>query len=624
MAVARLPRRRGRHVATVVDQPLSTPEKEATEAESDDATFAAERLAQNLARLGFAVWIGVVTHALHIAAFVATASATEGPAHVAWRRAVLALHAITLAFDLALAAALRLGARAASVIRRAPLAFALAYLALGAGLAGADQAITNDISPWMLVVIGVSLLLRLETRAAMGALSLGYALFLGWQHAGQSDARVLLSNSVKGLSIGALGLGLTIAFGRAQRREYDQRRIIERQRAGLEDALADATRAAAEAERANRDKTSFLAVMAHEIRTPMTGVLGVTDLLAKTHLDANQRQLLGTVQEAGRSLVALINDLLDISKAEAGRFAVDWVAADVSRELDAVAQLFEPKARSKGLALSIEWTSAPPPPLLCDPLRLRQMVSNLVGNAVRATSRGAVTVRADAALTDDRYELSVAIADTGPGIAPDVLAQLFTPYVQGDKRAAQGGSGLGLVISRQIAEAMGGHIDAESALGRGSTFTLRLSLRAATEAERARVTLSSAPPPSAHVGAVLVADDNAINRLVLREMLRQLGLEVELVGDGAGALAMLDARRFDAVLTDLQMPGIDGVELLRRVRAREAGAERVPMLVISAAVTEAERAKCFDAGADAVLLKPIRIKDLSAALAPFVSLSSTE
>ena len=587
----------------------------------DDALFEAERLRLNLSRLRLGILLGLVTHPAHVVAFLASRPTVEVAAVAGWRNGILLAHALMAGFDLVVAALLWGSARAPRLARPLPTAFFVAYVALGAVLTSLDQAVTSDISPWLLITFAVTAFFRLSPRPALAALLGGYGLYLAGQWTMQPDAALRLSNSVKGLSITVMAFGLSLAFGRHQRREFDQRRIIERQRAELEVALAAATQAAAEADRANRAKSTFLATVSHEIRTPMTGVLGVTDLLARTRLDASQRQLVRTVQDSGQTLMALVDDLLDLSKAEAGQLRLETVPVDVAGEVERVARLFEPRAQAKGLALEVRWLSPRPPLLLGDPLRLRQVLSNLVGNALKFTAVGRVELRCHAELSGDRSALRLEVVDTGAGIAPEVLAHLFTPYAQADASVARahGGTGLGLAISRQLAEAMGGRLEAESALGEGSTFRLSVALSPAPPRGLVSVSQPPLPLPRTHVGRVLLADDNSVNQLVLRAMLKKLGLEVEVVGDGAKALARLDAERFDLLLTDFQMPEMDGLELVRRLRAKDGGGPRLPAVVLSGGLSEEERLACVEAGADALLLKPVRLDALAEALAPFLS-----
>ena len=591
----------------------------------EEAAFAAERLSLNLARLWIAVWLAMATHLAHVVVFAWSRSAADARLVAAWRSAIIASHGAMTLFDAAAMFILWRTAKTRRAPRYLPTTFFVAYLALGAVLASADQAVTPDISPWLVVTLGMCILVRINAPATMAALAANYGLFLAGQWLMQPDTHIRLSNSVKGLSVFAVGLGLAAILGTHQRREFVQRRLIERQRAELEEALAKATRAAAEADEANRAKSSFLATITHEIRTPMTGVLSVTELLTQTPLDADQRQLVQTLLDAGEVLVTLINDLLDLSKVEAGRLRVESVPLDLAHEVECVARLFEPRARAKGLSVEVSWTSPPPPIVRGDPMRIRQVLGNLVGNAIKFTERGVVTLRCRCERRDERQAVTLEVVDTGTGIAPDVLSRLFTPYVQADASTAKtyGGTGLGLAISRELAELMGGSVEVESVLEQGSTFRLTLDLPEARPADVPIVEArrSTHPPPAHRTGRVLVADDNVVNQLVLREMLRRLELDVELVGDGAEALERLAHQSVDVVLTDLQMPGVSGLDLLRRIRANDREGARLPVVILSAGVADHEREECLAAGADAVLEKPVKLGELEAALAPFLRVS---
>ncbi len=596
--------------------------------------FEGERLASNLARLRAVAWIALIIHGVHVVAFLAWRSAVAGTE--TWRSVTIAMHIAMVPFNLAGVWLLWRSPPSSPTLRRLPFAYGLAYPTFGALAAGADQLVTTNISPWIMTTFATVLLSRLrsvETFATMGS---AFALYLAGQWAMLPSAALRASNGLAGLATFVLALGFAYIFERQERREFDQRRLIERQRAELSAALDEARRATASAEMANRAKSAFLATVSHEIRTPMNGVLGVTELLAQTPLDGDQRQLIETVQESGALLVALINDLLDLSKAEAGRLQLESRPFELAHEVEHVARLFAPQARARGLSLEVVWETSAPPALTGDALRVRQVLSNLVGNAVKFTSRGGVTLRCASRSDGGAQRVSLTVEDTGRGIPAASLARLFAPYVQADDDAARalGGTGLGLAISRQLAQAMGGDVTGESVVGRGSAFRVDVVMPEAP-AERGHELAqrdaprdpNAAPPVSARpsarrarpqqsAGRVLVAEDNVVNQLVLREMLRRLGVEVVLVGDGAAALERLSGSDFDAVLTDMQMPGLSGLELLRGLRERRGDA--LPVVVLSGGVSEAERKACIEVGANAVLSKPVRLDDLEAALSPFL------
>ena len=512
-----------------------------------EAAFKAERLAQNLSRLRVALIFGVVGHLIHVVGF---SLSQVHPASGPWRAQVVGAHAVMTVLCVAglLWARSRVPGSAPHPggVRGLPLAFIVSYLVLGAWLAGVDQRVTSDIAPWFTVVFGGMLLVRLGFVPSMVTLALGLALFVAGQWEFQADHQVFLSNAAKGLSISAVGLLLSTVLGRQQRREFGQRQLIEHQHAELQRALEGARHAAVVADEANRAKSKFLATMSHEIRTPMTGVLGVADLLASTSLDAHQRQLLTTLQESGTSLVSLINDLLDVSKAEAGRLVLDSQPFDVAQEVDAVIRLFAPRARLQGVSLATHWLGPPSPPVQGDALRLRQVLTNLVSNALKFTPQGSVELRCQATAEEREISLRLEVVDTGAGMGPEMLARLFTPYTQAS--SAYGGTGLGLVISRQIAEAMGGRLEVESVEGQGSTFRLQVRLPRAVMAAPV-VVAPQALKRRASGAQVLIADDNKVNQLVLGEMCRKLGFTVTVADDGSNALALLEQQGFAAVLT---------------------------------------------------------------------------
>jgi len=373
--------------------------------------------------------------------------------------------------------------------------------------------------------------------------------------------------------------------------------IDEKKRSEL--ALVEAERAA---QAANEAKAQFLANMSHEIRTPMNGVLGVMHLLKRQALPGDANQLLGEALACGRMLSTLLDDVIDFSRIEAGRLDVIREAVDPSALATSVARLLRAQAEHKGLELRVE---APDVGLiLTDPSRLRQALFNLVGNAVKFTLAGSVTLRVRR-LDDEDGAPRVAfdVIDTGVGIAAEAQDRLFERFQQADASTTRrfGGSGLGLAITRRLAEMMGGEVGFTSREGAGSTFVLTI---AAPPAER-----RAADPALADNLLdglrILVVEDNATNRMVARRILEQLGAAIETADDG---LAGVDAARhgaFDLILMDVQMPGIDGLEAARRIRALPGPAARVPIIALTANVMSHQRASYLAAGMDGVAAKPI-------------------
>ncbi|MEN6449499.1 MAG: ATP-binding protein, partial [Thermoguttaceae bacterium] len=381
--------------------------------------------------------------------------------------------------------------------------------------------------------------------------------------------------------------------------------------------LEDELRAAKEAaEGANEAKSRFLANMSHEIRTPMTAILGYTDLLAEPGVgETNRNNFLAIVRRNGEHLLALINDILDLSKIEAGKLSVQPRRCNLMRLVADVTALVRPRAEQRGLELTVECQGELPETIVTDDARLRQALVNLVGNAVKFTELGGVRL-AIAFLPQwrgQRPAIQFEVIDTGIGIRPEVLSQLFQPFVQGDSSVSRkfGGTGLGLAISRHIVEMLGGELTATSAWGRGSTFTLRLpagDLRGVamvpTPSDRSEEAARSEQVPAAPLAGVriLLAEDGYDNRELIRIMLQAAGAAVETVENGQEAVAWAEAERFDVVLMDMNMPVLDGYEATRILREHGYGR---PILALTASALANDIDRCLHAGCDEHLTKPI-------------------
>ncbi|ADG09275.1 hybrid sensor histidine kinase/response regulator [Caulobacter segnis] len=367
----------------------------------------------------------------------------------------------------------------------------------------------------------------------------------------------------------------------------------------------DAALAAADA------KSQFLANMSHEIRTPMNGVLGVLHLLKKERLSADGRRLLNEALDCGEMLSQLLNDIIDVSRIEAGKLDLAAEPTEPAELLRGVAEMLRPQAEAKGLSLRVE-TAGDLGWAITDPLRLRQALFNLLGNAVKFTLAGGVVARLTGRREGDRLRLRYEIADTGVGIAPEAAAKLFERFRQGDGSTTRrfGGSGLGLAICRRLAELMGGDVGFESVLGKGSTFWIEI------EAE------VGAPPVETHEDddtplfaglRVLLVEDNATNRLIAGRMLEALGAQVSLAEDGVQGVAM--AREgFDLILMDIQMPGMDGVEATQRIRALPAPIGTAPILAMTANAMAHQQAAYVAAGMDGAIAKPLSPTALARAI----------
>jgi CheY-like chemotaxis protein len=377
-----------------------------------------------------------------------------------------------------------------------------------------------------------------------------------------------------------------------------------------------ATREAALA--AARAKSTFLATMSHEIRTPLFGIQGTAALLAESALDEDQCELVGTLRRSAEALLGIINDVLDYSKVEAGKMTLDPRPFEVRPVLEGALDIVRPLAREKGLSLLAEVGHGVPAELTGDDGRIRQVLLNLLTNAVKFTQAGTVTLRVccEPEPGSDRYHLTAAVEDTGIGVAPNDLARLFTEFSQVDGTPTRRfmGTGLGLAISRRLAERMGGTVTATSVPGRGSVFTARFLLAAV--GPRSSSVLPGLPSfaPATRKLRVLVAEDNAVNQMLVRRHLEKHGHEVVVVGNGHGAVARAEEGGIDVVLMDCHMPELDGYEATRRIRALGGSRAAVPILALTASVLEEDRRACADAGMDGFLTKPISARELAAAM----------
>jgi CheY-like chemotaxis protein/HPt (histidine-containing phosphotransfer) domain-containing protein len=360
--------------------------------------------------------------------------------------------------------------------------------------------------------------------------------------------------------------------------------------------------------------------MSHEMRTPLNAVLGATGLLLDGPLSAEQREQAEMARSAGRALLDLIDDLLDFSRIEAGRLDLEKVAFDPRRLLDDTVTLVTAEAKSKGLELAGRVEHDVPGRVCGDPGRLRQVLLNLLTNAVKFTEKGQVTAHLEIGRRDQHeVVLRLRVRDTGAGIAPDYLPHLFEPFTQGESstRRRHGGTGLGLAITRRLVEMMGGTIAVSSTLGEGSEFTCTLRLAEAAPEDEPTNRERRPDPPSdgAHLMAnhplhVLLAEDNLVNQRVTRAQLQRLGCEVDVAGDGREAIEATARRPYDLVLMDCQMPGVDGFDATREIRRREEAGRRVPIVALTANALRGDRERCLAAGMDDYLAKPTDLDSL--------------
>jgi signal transduction histidine kinase/DNA-binding response OmpR family regulator len=428
-------------------------------------------------------------------------------------------------------------------------------------------------------------------------------------------------------------------LGRAERMIGINRNITRRKEA--EQAMSQARE---EAEAANRAKDQFLAHISHEIRTPLNGVIGMNNLLAQTELSAEQRKYVDLVASSGRALLALVNDVLDYSRFSAGGIVLEQVRFPLRRWLWEAVMPLQVSAQSKGLELQLSAAPDLPKEMVGDPGRMRQIVTNLVSNAIKFTERGSVQVN----MSQRDQQLLISVQDTGIGIAHEKQQAIFEAFVQADSSTSRryGGTGLGLAISMQLAQAMGGRIALHSTAGQGSRFDVWIPLftAEATDSQTFASTelgsaalgatqplgLNSLPPiqhtshaRSAHAATplcagqyALVADDHEVNRLLAAKLLEQLGFEVTLVEDGQQAIEAVLARKFDVIFMDIQMPQMNGWQATHELRQWEQQTKRVrvPIIALSAHASAADREQAFAIGMDGYLSKPLTPEALAAAL----------
>jgi len=489
-------------------------------------------------------------------------------------------------------------------------------------MAGITAGATRSLSPvlpacWIFQVL---ILLPLMLRFALGAdavqviMGVLAALYLAFLITMARSFHRSLSNSLR------LGFDYAVLVGELQEKKQQAEefnRGLTEENARRRQAEAELRAAKERAEAASRTKSEFLATISHEIRTPMNGVLGMLDLLKTTPINAAQRELVETAANSADSLLRLLNDILDFAKIETGRLGFEHIPFRPAGLAEEVVSLLRPRASAKALRLSCTTNPAAGACVLGDPTRLRQVLLNLVGNAIKFSDRGEVTLRLTGAPgAGATLHLTMEVTDNGIGMDPETRARIFEPFVQADSSMSRrfGGSGLGLAISQKLVERMGGHIEVQSNPGQGSTFQFSADFPLAPEQKLVAAQLATAIIPQNFTGRILVVEDDKVNQRVVTLMLERLGLQCLVVADGHTALEVLTQGHWDLVFMDCQLPDIDGYETTRRARAQLAG-QPLPIIALTANVRDEDRAACLAAGMDDFISKPIRTETLRSVLA---------
>ena len=392
----------------------------------------------------------------------------------------------------------------------------------------------------------------------------------------------------------------------------------------LEAALRAEQKARSRAESADKAKSELLAAVSHEVRTPLGAIISMAELLLGTGLNSRQRHYADTLHQSGGALLTVLNEILDFSKLEAGRFEINAAPFDFLELMGGVRSELEARAGEKGLVSSLAITDGFPARLLGDSVRIRQVLNNLIDNALKFTEQGSVRIRAGFGRDGSDVILRFEVQDTGIGLSPNQIAKLFEPYAQADNSvsAGHGGTGLGLSIARQLARLMGGDMGCESNPGAGSMFWFTMRLQEAAENSAPDKPLPASGSLGPLSGHVLIVEDNQVNQMLIAAYLDQFGLTYDMCSNGEEAVTQIQQHEYDVVLMDIMMPVMDGIEASKKIRALETPAAKIPLIALTANAMKGDREIYLSAGMDGYVSKPLSASSLFSALAEQLGIDS--
>lgn len=496
-------------------------------------------------------------------------------------------------------------------IYRVMVVLVLAGLTTGASRLLAPIIVANLLYVYLSVgLLQVRLLANDDTRSSV--LAAMCVLYLGYMSVAARQQVRTLRRTVR---LGFENAVLVESFSTAKERAESLNRELSTEIARREVVEAELRSASERATSANQAKSKFVATMSHEIRTPMNGIIGMLRIVRDSPLSSTQRENIETAANSADTLLELLNDVLDFSKIEAGRLEPERIAFSPAAIVKSVADLLRSRAHAKGLDFDVTLSPHLPVGLFGDPTLLRQILFNLVGNAIKFTDRGSVSIHVLSELPNAHQAVvTFAVSDSGIGMGAEALDKIFMPFTQADSSMSRrfGGTGLGLAISQKLVEAMGSIIQVNSAPGRGSDFQFVLRFDRTFAAPSPAGTNGEFAMPKLR-GRVLVVEDDRVNQRIIAHFLKQMGLETGLAEDGKTAVNVALSQTWDAVLMDCQLPGLDGLEATRQIRTHRQGVH-LPIIALTAHASTRDRAECLAAGMDDFLTKPVRVEVLAASL----------